>query len=107
MAEGTFVLLLSRFEDENTVDRVANKYIQRAVSLADRMLDVRRNTPENTALLVKYICTCDSSYSVEAAERIAERADHRMLFVKPYMVLPEETASAVDETDLIRHYRCC
>lgn len=104
LTEGTFIILLSRFAGESTVDKMADRYIHEAECLADKILDFRRKTPENIELLLQYIGSFYLTDSSDDIDRIIEKADYRMLFVKPYMVLSGEIGNVKDEEDLIRQY---
>lgn len=106
--EGVFILLLSRFRDEKTVQGRSRQYIERALALSDSVIEVHREDEANTDVLR----TCIEGWKKEQAGREAlstdeliERADHRFLYLKAYMELPPDVLlDKTDETQFVKSY---
>ncbi len=93
--DGVFVVVLSRFEDENTVQSRSRKMIKEASSKADAVIQFRRNDPDNIKVMEQYIKA--KSPSCQDPLKLIDKADHRFLYLKPYILVRDK--AVLDSTD--------
>lgn len=104
--EGVFVILLSRFADENTVAGRSREYVSRAEQFADAVIGVRRTDEANLEPLEKCLDQWrkKTGGTVDTAE-LLKKADHRFLYLKAYLALPQDMVlDSKDEYAFIRSY---
>ena len=108
LAEGVFVLLLSRFRDEPTVLGSSVRYIERAEQLAGAAIRIRRDSVENTEPLTECVEKWkreDPRREAVGTEELLAKADRRFLFLRAYLSMP--WGVLLDSTDEYRFIRSC
>ena len=106
--EGVFIILLSRFKDEHTVQGSSRKYIEKAENVSDAIIKVRRKDEPNMDVLK----TCIDEWKKEqedretiSTEELIEKADYRFLYLKAYLELPSDVLlDKTDETHFVKSY---
>ena len=92
--DGVFVVILSRFKDENTVWGNSKKYIELAESISQKQILVHRKDEDNVRMLKECI-----SQQIKAGKYLENvdcneliiRADYRFLYLKAYLEINAET----------------
>lgn len=103
LEDGVFVILLSRFADENTVNRLSRQYIESVVKKANAVIDIRRHDPLNTGTMRSYLLKQNDLY--DDPDEMIREADYRFLFLKPSVRIRRRTRlETSDETSFIRCY---
>ena len=82
--DDVYVILLSRFSDEDTVKPSSAKYIKRCDSIADMIIDVDRESDYNMEILNSFV----KDSNVDKFELI-EKSDHRVLYLKALLQVGE------------------
>lgn len=106
--DGVFVLLLSRFKNEDTVLGNSKKYIELAESISQRQIRVNRTDEENVRMLKECIDkeVANGRYPdcVDCDELII-RADYRFLYLKAYLAInPKIALDNKNEYNFISSY---
>ena len=94
LEDGVFVILLSRFKNEETVLGNSKKYIEFATSISQKQIQDNRKDEENVRMLKacvnQQIKAGKYRENVDCDELI-KRADYRFLFLKAYLEINAET----------------
>ena len=107
--DGVFIVLTTRFADENTVKGKSKKYIEKAVKLTDSLLQVRRYDQVNVELLnryiiEKYIKTSKLEQNIDKKALIV-KSDYRILYLRAYLGISERVDfDSTNETIFIKSY---
>ena len=87
--EGIFIVLLSRFEDEQTVLGQSKEHIRRAANSADSIIELRRTSKFNVEVLKKFIMRNKPDATANQVDDLIARADYRMLYLKAILAVAE------------------
>ncbi|MCR4788909.1 MAG: ATP-binding protein [Lachnospiraceae bacterium] len=106
--EGVFIVLLSRFKDEETVHGSSRRYIETAEKASQACISMHRKDDIN----IKILKECISSQIREGnlpedtdIDMLVKKADHRFLFLKAYLAVgPDMDLDSNDEYSFIRSY---
>ncbi len=83
MADGTFMLLLTRFENEDTVSDSSRKRIIRAKELCENnIIEIKRFDERYTSMLQRYLGANDNTSLTANQKHMIDRADGRFLYLK-------------------------
>lgn len=106
--DGVFVVLTTRFSDEETVQGKSKKYIEKATQLADGQLEIRRHDEINTELLKRYIEKHENRYSLNNTmdkDALIKKSDYRILYLRAYLAIKDQVAlDSTNETKFIESY---
>ena len=108
LEDGVFVVLTTRFADEETVKGKSKKYIDKAAKLADSLLEVRRHDEINVDLLNRYIDHYTKTFKFEQhidKETLIEKSDYRILYLRAYLGISDRVdLDNTNETKFIKSY---
>lgn len=108
LKEGVFVILLSRFKDENTVLGASKKYIDKARELSNQIIEVRRKEECNLDVLYEYAEQQKKAGNIKAdtdLPALIEKADYRFLYLKALCAVSHDvTFDNLNETRFIESY---
>lgn len=108
LEEGVFVILLSRFKDENTVIGDSIRYIENAEKKSQTQICFYRKDNENIRVLRECINQHikDGLLSEKTdIDKLLEKADYRFLYLKAYLELKDGTVlDNKNEYEFIRSY---
>ena len=106
--DGVFIVLLSRFKDENTVVGTSKKYIEFTEKNSDAQIRIHRTDAENICILTQYINQQIKSERFPKnvnIEELIKKADYRFLFLKAYIgVKAEILLDNHDERRFVSNY---
>lgn len=106
--DGVFVILLSRFEDEETVQGYSRKMIALAREASDAVIEIRRKDEININLLKTCIETWKKKGRINelfTTEELLKKADYRFLFLKPFFGMSQDASFDItNETSFIKSY---
>lgn len=88
--DGVFVILLSRFQDEQTVVGQSKSYIEMAQRNADRVIEIRRKSDVNKELLKSYIAHGIPECSMQEMDSLLREADYRFLYLKALLAVNDK-----------------
>ena len=108
--EGVFIILTTRFADEDSVKGKSKKYIEKAVKLSDTPpLEIRRYDEINVELLNRYII--DNSKKVFKLEQNIDKnaliikSDYRFLYLRAYLGISDRVdLDNTNESNFIKSY---
>ena len=92
--KGVFVLLMSRFPDEETVSSLSRSCIQSAKQKADKSIEIRRDDEINVKLLKSYIKNAGVEESL--FEQLVDACDKRILYLKALLAVRDIGSLTVD-----------
>lgn len=102
---GIFIVLLSRFEDENTVLGQSKEYIRKAKDIADSSIELRRKSEFNEAVLVQYIKQNLPDAGMDDIKTMILKSDYRFLYLKAIVSVGEGYAfDNTNETRFVSSY---
>ncbi len=108
MDEGVFVVLTTRFSDEETVQGKSKKYIEKATQLADGQLKIHRHDEINTELLKQYIEEYENKFGFDNSidkNALIKKSDYRILYLRAYLAIKDQVAlDSTNETKFIESY---
>ena len=108
LEDGVFVVLTTRFADEETVKGKSKKYIDKAAKLADSLLEVRRHDEINVDLLNRYIDHYTKTFKLAQninKDEIIEKSDYRILYLRAYLGISDRVGlDNTNETKFIKSY---
>lgn len=106
--DGVFIVLTTRFADEETVKGKSKKYIDQAAKLADSLLQVRRHDEINVELLNRYIDNYTKAFKLEQnfdKDALIEKSDYRILYLRAYLRISDRVdLDNTNETKFIKSY---
>lgn len=94
LAEGTFIVLTSRFEDEDKMSQSAIdsiKYVKGLLSQDEpELIELRSDDERYLALLQEYIDNLtEKDYSVAEKREIINHAKRKFLYIRPYLIFKD------------------
>ncbi len=87
--EGIFIVLLSRFEDEQTVLGQSKEHIRHAANIADSVIELRRISKFNVEVLKNFIMRNKPDATANQMDDLIARSDYRMLYLKAILAVAE------------------
>ena len=107
--DGVFVVLTTRFSDEETVQGKSKKYIEKATKLSNGRLEVRRHDEINTELLNRYIEKHEKRFGLNNntidRDALIKKSDYRILYLRAYLAIKDQVAlDSTNETKFIESY---
>ena len=106
--DGVFVVLTTRFSDEETVQGKCKKYIEKATKLADGRLEIRRHDEINIELLKRYIEKYENGFGLNNTidkDALIEKSDYRILYLRAYLAMKDQVIlDSTNETKFIESY---
>ena len=108
LEEGVFIVLLSRFKDEETVIGNSKRYIEFAEQISDSIIEIRREDKSNVDLLESFLNHYYKSKPTKTEidyYQLIQQADYRFLYLKAYLLIDEpNTLDNNNEYSFIKSY---
>jgi len=101
--DGVFVVLTSRFNDEETVQGKSKEYIQKVTRLTDGQLQIRRHDKSNVELLKRYIAKHENRFGFTNTvdkDTLIKKSDFRILYLRAYLAMKNPVA--LDNTNEVK-----
>lgn len=92
--DGVFVIILSRFKNEDTVLGNSKKYIEFTEGISEKQIFVNRKDKENVGMLKSCIyqqIKAGKYHENVDCDDLIKKADYRFLFLKAYLEINSET----------------
>ena len=106
--DGVFVVVTTRFADEETVKGKSKKYIEAVLKRADFSLEVRRHDEINVELLNQYIDKYVKTFKLVQnidKDALIEKSDYRILYLRAYLGISDRVdLDNTNETKFVKSY---
>lgn len=106
--DGVFVVITTRFADEETVKGKSKKYIEAVLKRANFSLEVRRHDEINVELLNQYIDKYIKTFKLVQnidKDALIEKSDYRILYLRAYLGISDRVdLDNTNETKFIKSY---